>query len=79
MDEIIPAKLPVKPRRYSKTFKTRIIAACELPGVSVAGVTWPRLDRTSSATYATIVSYTSAITYYLIRMVTTLEKLFFRL
>jgi transposase len=39
MDENIPVKPPVKrSRRYSKTFKDRIIAACDRPGVSVAGV-----------------------------------------
>ena len=38
MDEIFPAKPPVKRRRYSRAFKARIIAACEQPDASVAGV-----------------------------------------
>ena len=38
MNEIIPVKTPVKRRRFSKTFKARIVAACNQPGASVAGV-----------------------------------------
>ena len=38
MDEIIPVKTPAKRRHFSKAFKTRIVAACDQPGASVAGV-----------------------------------------
>jgi len=38
MNEIIPVKTPVKRRRFSKAFKAKIIAACDEPGASVAGV-----------------------------------------
>ena len=38
MSEIIPAKTPTKRRRFSKTFKAKIVAACHQPGASVAGV-----------------------------------------
>ncbi|MEW8053156.1 MAG: transposase [Candidatus Thiodiazotropha sp.] len=38
MNELIPAKTPVKRRRFSKTFKAKIVAACDQPGASVAGV-----------------------------------------
>jgi transposase-like protein len=39
MSEIIPVKHPVKRRRFSKAFKAKIVAACNQPGASVAGVT----------------------------------------
>jgi len=38
MNEIIPVKPANKRQRYSKEFKARILAACEQPGASVAGV-----------------------------------------
>ncbi|MEW8084841.1 MAG: transposase [Candidatus Thiodiazotropha endolucinida] len=38
MSEIITAKTPTKRRRFSKTFKAKIVAACHQPGASVAGV-----------------------------------------
>ena len=38
MNEIIPVKTPVKRRRFSKAFKARIVAACDQPDASVAGV-----------------------------------------
>lgn len=38
MNEIIPVKTPVKRRRFPKAFKARIVAACDQPGASVAGV-----------------------------------------
>lgn len=38
MKEIIPVKTPVKRRRFSKAFKAKIVAACEQPDASVAGV-----------------------------------------
>ena len=38
MTEIIPVKTSVKRRRFSKAFKAKIIAACNQPGTSVAGV-----------------------------------------
>ncbi len=61
MNEIIP-KPVAKRRRYSKAFKARILAACEQPGASVAGVAlandlntnlvhkWRRLARDKSST-----------------------------
>ena len=38
MHEIIPVKTPVKRRRFTKAFKAKIVAACDQPGASVAGV-----------------------------------------
>jgi hypothetical protein len=38
MSEHTLSKAPVKRRRYSKDFKDRIIAACDQPGASVAGI-----------------------------------------
>lgn len=38
MNEIIPVKTPVKRRRFSKAFKAKIVATCDQPGASVAGV-----------------------------------------
>jgi peptidyl-tRNA hydrolase len=38
MNEIIPAKTPSKRRRFSKAFKAKVVAACQQPGASVAGV-----------------------------------------
>ena len=38
MNEIIPARTPIKRQRYSQAFKAKILAACEQPGVSVASV-----------------------------------------
>lgn len=38
MSEIIPAKAPSKRRRFSKVFKAKIVATCQLPGASVAGI-----------------------------------------
>ena len=38
MNEIIPVKAQPKRRRFSKAFKAKIVAACEQPGASVAGV-----------------------------------------
>jgi len=38
MNEIIPVKTPTKRRRFSKAFKAKIVAACDQPGASVAGV-----------------------------------------
>jgi transposase len=38
MNEITPVKPPVKRRRFSKAFKAKIVAACDQPGASVAGV-----------------------------------------
>ena len=38
MSEKLPVKTPHKRRKYSATFKARILAACEQPGASVAGV-----------------------------------------
>lgn len=38
MSEIIPVKTPGKRRRFSADFKARIVAACNQPGASVAGV-----------------------------------------
>jgi transposase len=63
MSEIIPAKTTTKRRRFSKTFKAKIVAACHQPGASVAGVAlanglnanlvhrWRRAAKTESATY----------------------------
>ena len=62
MDELTPSKPPVKRRRYPKAFKARILAACEQPGASVAGVAlanclnanlvhkWRRLAKARSST-----------------------------
>jgi transposase len=38
MNEIIRVKTATKRRRFSKTFKAKIVAACNQPGASVAGV-----------------------------------------
>jgi len=38
MNEIIPVKPSIKRQRYSPAFKARILAACEQPDISVAGV-----------------------------------------
>jgi len=38
MNEIIPVKTPAKRRRFSKAFKAKIVAACDQPDASVAGV-----------------------------------------
>ena len=38
MDQIVPAKTPAKRRRFSKSFKARLLAECNQPGVSVASV-----------------------------------------
>lgn len=38
MDEITSVKAPAKRRRFSKAFKARIVAACDQPDASVAGV-----------------------------------------
>ena len=60
MNEITP-KPVAKRRRYSKAFKARILAACEQPGASIAGVAlandlnanlvhkWRRLAKTRPA------------------------------
>jgi peptidyl-tRNA hydrolase len=67
MSKIIPVKTPPKRRRFSKTFKAKIVAACHKPGASVAGVAlanelnanmvhrWIRADKTK-----TVVSTESA-------------------
>jgi transposase len=65
MNDILPVKPANKRRRHSKAFKARILAACEQPGASVAGVAlvnglnanlvhkWRRLAKeTSSNTLA---------------------------
>ena len=61
MDEIIPVKTPAKRRHYPQAFKTRIVAACDQPGASVAGVAlanglnanlvhrWRRLAKTNTS------------------------------
>lgn len=38
MNEIIPAKTPVKRRRHSPEFKARVLKACQEAGVSIASV-----------------------------------------
>lgn len=38
MSKKLPVKTPHKRRQYSASFKARILAACEQPGASVAGV-----------------------------------------
>lgn len=38
MNEIVTVKTPVKRRRFSNAFKAKIVAACDQPGASVAGV-----------------------------------------
>jgi transposase len=61
MNEILPVKPANKRRHHSKAFKARILAACEQPGATVAGVAlanglnanlvhkWRRLARASSS------------------------------
>ena len=38
MSEINTVQAPAKRRRFSKAFKAKIVAACQQPGASVAGV-----------------------------------------
>ena len=61
MDEINPVKTPAKRRRFSEAFKARIVAACDQPDASVAGVAlanglnanlvhrWRRLAKTRAS------------------------------
>ncbi|WP_428776517.1 IS66-like element accessory protein TnpA [Vibrio sp.] len=69
MNEILPVKPVTKRRRHSKAFKARILAACEQPGASVAGVAlangvnanlvhkWRRLAKTQSSQPAAPVDF----------------------
>lgn len=73
MSEIIPAKTPAKRRRFSKTFKAKIVAACHQPGASVAGVAlanglnanlvhrWRRAARIKTAVSAAPADFTPIV------------------